>query len=368
MPGLDAVRRVSHYSRNQPPGAKTAMFSHITKGTQDFTRFLFRRRGVISLFSAAALAALLDAPRAAALSASKVWRIGYLSSKYGPSELSQSFIEGLRELGYIEGQNLVVEYRLAMGKNDRLPELAADLVRARVDLIATEGTPSTRAAMNATSTIPIVFGSAQDPVEKGIVASFAHPGGNVTGNALIADLIKPLAFLKEAVPGVSRVAFIYDPATRSGAYGEAKLREIQDQARALDVIVRPVLLRDPDETDRVFAALPPETSGLLVENSVINLLAQERICSLGAQRGLPTVGTFPEFSHSGCLMSYGENLPLVYRRAAGYVDKIFKGAQPADLPIQQPVKFELVVNLRTAKALNLRIPESFLIRADEVIE
>jgi putative ABC transport system substrate-binding protein len=255
-----------------------------------------------------------------------------------------------------------------MGKNERLPELATELVRAQVDLITTEGTPSTVAAMRATSTIPIVFGSMQDPIEKGVIASLAHPGGNVTGNALIGDHTKPLALLKEAVPGVSIVAFVYDPLTRPGAYGEAKLKEIQDHARALNVIVRPVALRDPEETDQVFAALPADTNGLLFENSAINLLAQARICELGAQRRLPTVGTFPEFSRSGCLMSYGENLPLVYHHAASYVDKILRGARPGDLPVEQATRFELVVNTRAAKGLGLTIPESFLVRADEVIE
>jgi putative ABC transport system substrate-binding protein len=328
-----------------------------------------RRREFIALFSAAMVTGSLAGARVAAgQSASRVWQVGYLSGRLGPSELSQSFVQGLREFGYVEGRNLVVEYRFAMGKNERLTELAAELARARVDLIVTEGTPSTLAAIRATSTIPIVFGSMQDPIEKGIVASLAHPGGNVTGNALIGDHTKPLAFLKEAVSGVSRVAFIYDPLTRPGAYGEAKLKEIQDHARALDVIVRPVALRDPDETDQVFAALPADTNGLLFENSVINLLAQGRICALGAQRRLPTVGTFPEFSHSGCLMSYGENLPLVYRHAASYVDKILKGAKPGDLPVEQATRFELVVNVRAAKALGLTIPESFLVRADHVIE
>jgi putative ABC transport system substrate-binding protein len=328
-----------------------------------------RRREFIALFSAAMVTGSLAGARVAAgQSASRVWQVGYLSGRLGPSELSQSFVQGLREFGYVEGRNLVVEYRFAMGKNERLTELAAELARTRVDLIVTEGTPSTMAAMRATRTIPIVFGSMQDPIEKGIVASLAHPGGNVTGNALIGDHTKPLAFLKEAVSGVSRVAFIYDPLTRPGAYGEAKLKEIQDHARALDVIVRPVALRDPDETDQVFAALPADTNGLLFENSVINLLAQGRICALGAQRRLPTVGTFPEFSHSGCLMSYGENLPLVYRHAASYVDKIFKGAKPGDLPVEQATRFELVVNVRAAKALGLTIPESFLVRADHVIE
>jgi putative tryptophan/tyrosine transport system substrate-binding protein len=328
-----------------------------------------RRREFITLLGGVAIAWPLATPYSAtAQSGRKVWRIGYLSGRYGPSELSESFVQGLRELGYVEGQNLVVEYRVAMGKNERLAELAADLVRAGVDLIATEGTPSTLAAMHATRTIPIVFGSAQDPVEKGIVASLVHPGGNVTGNALIADHTKPLELLKQAVSETQQVAFIYDPATRPGVYGEAQLKDIQNHARVLDMVVHAVALSDPDETDRVFAALPASTNAILLENSVINLLAQERLCALAAQRRLPAVSTFGEFADAGCLMSYGENLPDVYRRAASYVDKIFSGAKPADLPVQQPVKFQLVINLRTAKTLGLTMPELLLIRADKVIE
>jgi len=324
-----------------------------------------RRRDFIKLVGGAVVT---WPPAAHAQQAGKVWRIGYLSGQYGPNDLSQSFVKGLRELGYLEGQNLIVEYRFAMGENGRLPELAADLVRARVNLIVTEGTPSTIAAMHATSTIPIVFGSAQDPVEKGIVATLSRPRGNVTGNALIADNSKALELLKGVLSGVSHVAFIYDPATRPGAYGEAKLKEMQDQARALDMLVQAVALTNPDETDRVFAALPTDTNALLLENSIINLLAQQRICALAVQRGLPAVGTIRQFAVSGCLMSYGENPADVYRRSASYADKILKGAKPADLPVQQAVTFELVVNLRTAKALGVKIPEAFLIRADEVIE
>jgi len=324
-----------------------------------------RRRDFIKLVGGAVVT---WPPAAHAQQAGKGWRIGYLSGQYGPNVLSQGFVRGLRELGYVEGQNLIVEYRFAMGENGRLPELAADLVRARVNLIVTEGTPSTIAAMHATSTIPIVFGSAQDPVEKGIVATLSRPGGNVTGNALIADNSKALELLKGVLSGVSHVAFIYDPATRPGAYGEAKLKEMQDQARALDMLVQAVALTNPDETDRVFAALPTDTNALLLENSIINLLAQQRICALAVQRGLPAVGTIRQFAVSGCLMSYGENPADVYRRSASYADKILKGAKPADLPVQQAVTFELVVNLRTAKALGVKIPEAFLIRADEVIE
>jgi putative ABC transport system substrate-binding protein len=327
-----------------------------------------RRRDFIKSIGGVAATPFAGSHKAAAQSGRKVWRVGYLSGMYGSTELAQSFIHGLRELGYVDGQNLIVEYRFASGKNERLSELAAELVREGVDLITTEGTPSTLAAMHATRTIPVVFGSAQDPIEKGIVASLAHPGGNVTGNALIADHSKPLELLKQAVPGVSRVTFIYDPATRPGAYGEVKLRELQDHARTVDMVVNAIALPDPDGTDGVFAALPTSTDAILLENSVVNLLAQERLCTLAAERRLPAVSTFGEFANAGCLMSYGENLPDVYRRAATYVDKIVRGAKPADLPVQQPVTFRLIINLRTAKALSLTMPELLLIRADKVIE
>jgi putative ABC transport system substrate-binding protein len=327
-----------------------------------------RRELIAALGGGAVTWPLAASYSAAAQSGRKVWRIGYLSGMYGSTELSQSFIQGLSLLGYVGGQNLIVEFRFALGKNERLAELAADLVHEGVDLITTEGTPSTLAAMHATNTIPVVFGSAQDPVEKGIVASLANPGGNVTGNALIADHSKPLELLKQAVPRVSQVVFIYDPATRPGAYGEAKLRELQSNARTVDMVVHAIALSDPDGTDRAFATLPTNTDAILLENSVINLLAQERLCTLAAQRGLPAVSTFGEFAAAGCLMSYGEDLPDVYRRAASYVDKIFRGTKPADLPVQQPVTFRLIINLRTAKALGLTMPELLLIRADKVIE
>jgi putative ABC transport system substrate-binding protein len=255
-----------------------------------------------------------------------------------------------------------------MGKSERLAELAVDPVRERVDLIATEVTASTLAAMHATTTIPIVFGSTQDPIEKGIVASLAHPGGNVTGNALIADHSKELELLKLAVPRVSQVMFIYDPATRPGAYGQAKLRELQDLAGTIDIAVNAIALSDPEGVDRVFAAVPASTDAILLENSVINLLAKERLCTLATQRRLLSVGALREFAEAGCLMSYGENLPDVYRRAASYVDKIFRGDKPADLPVQQSVTFQLSINLRTAKALNLTLPELVLVRADKIIE
>jgi putative tryptophan/tyrosine transport system substrate-binding protein len=326
-----------------------------------------KRREFIALLGGTTFICPLAASCSAAAE-SRQWRIGYLSSMYGPTEYAKSFVQGLSDLGYIEGKSITLEYRFAMGKSERLAELAADLVRQRVDLIVTEGTPSTLAAMHATTTIPIVFGSVQDPIEKGIVASLAHPGGNVTGNALIADHSKPLELLKRAVPRVSRVMFIYDPATRPGAYGQAKLRELQNDARAVDIVVNTIALSEPEGTDRVFAALPTSTDAILLENSVINLLARERLCTLATQRRLPSVGTLAEFAEAGCLISYGENLADNYRRAASYVDKIFKGSKPADLPVQQAVTFQLSINLRTAKELNLTLPELVLVGANKIIE
>lgn len=323
-----------------------------------------KRRECIAVIGSALIVWPLAAP---AQPGGKIWRIGYLSSRYGPTELSQSFLQGLRELGYVEGKNLVVELRVAEGKNERLAELAADLIRIGVDIIVTEGTPSTIAAMKTTRTIPIVFGSTQDPVEKGIVASLAHPGGNVTGMALIADDAKPLQLLKEAAPGTSRIAFIYDPATRPGPYGEAAIRALQKNARTLDMTLQAVALRDPAETDQVFTKLPAGTNGLLIENSAINLMAEARICELALQNRLPAVATLHEFAKAGCLMSYGENLPDIYRRAAGYVDKILRGAKPSDLPVMQATVFDLLINVKTAKALGLNIPASLIAGAAEVI-
>jgi putative ABC transport system substrate-binding protein len=323
-----------------------------------------RRRQFITVLTGA-IAESLSIWGKAARSANKVWRIGYLSTRAGPNELSDSFLQGLHDLGYVESRNLMVEFRGAAGKNELLPELALHLTHANVDLIVTEGTPATQAAIRATKLIPIVFGSAQDPVEKGIVASLAHPGGNATGVALIVDQSKPLELLKEAVPTISHVAFLHDPATRPGAYGEAVLAALQRDAGRLGITVQPVILRDPDETDLAFTEITNGINGLLVENSVINRMAQDRICQFAVQRRLPAVVSF---SFTGCLLSYGENLPDVYRRAATYVDKIFKGAHPSDLPVMQATTFNLIINLKTAKELGRDIPASLLARAAEVIE
>jgi len=309
------------------------------------------------------------APLAAgAQPAARVYQIGFLSLSPGPMDLSENFVRGLRELGYVEGQNLVVEYRWAASRNERLAEFAADLVGAGVDVIVTAGTAATLAAKQATGTLPIVFGSAALPVENGIVASLAHPGGNVTGIALVVHDIKALDLLKETAPGISRVAYIYDPAIFPGTHGQARLARYQDQARTLNITLEPFALRTPGETDRVFAALTTGTRGLLLPSTSANNLARDRICALAAQRRLPAIGTDRRFASAGCLMSYGENLSDLYRRAATYVDKILKGAKPADLPVEQPTKFEFVINMKTAKALGLTIPQTLLQRADQVIQ
>jgi putative tryptophan/tyrosine transport system substrate-binding protein len=288
------------------------------------------------------------------------WAHAYLHRVEG--DLS-GFVQGLRELGYVEGRNLVIESRWAAGRNERFPELAADLVRAKVDLIVTGGTPATLAAKQATRTIPIVF-SAGDPIGKGIIGSLAYPGGNLTGFALISQQLKPLELLKEAAPGVSQVAYLYDPATFVGG---GVVSTITD-AEKLHVTLGAVALREPGEIDGLFIALPAGTNGLLIENSAVNYLARDRICALAAQRRLPAASNDLRFAHGGCLLSYGEDIADINRRKAGYVDRILKGAQPADLPVEQPTKFDLVINLKTAKELGLTIPWSLLMRAEEVIE
>jgi putative ABC transport system substrate-binding protein len=299
-------------------------------------------------------------------------RVGYLSPG-SPSEpfrqrRFEAFRQGLRELGYVEGQNIAIESRWAEGKYDRYPALAADLVRLKVDVIVAVGGRASQVAQQATRTIPIVMSVVIDPLGSGLVASLARPGGNVTGLTIMAsDLVgKQLEVLKEVVPKVSRVALLWNPANPGSA---PQLREAEAAARALGVRLQTLEARDPQEIDSAFAAMTRERAGALVVLADAILLNQRRqIAELAAERRLPAVYGPSEHAAAGGLMAYSANLLDLERRAATYVHKILKGAKPADLPIEQPTKFELVINLKTAKALGLTIPQSLLLRADQVIE
>ena len=321
-----------------------------------------------------ALLALGAAPLAAeAQQAAKVARVGYLSPNLAASpHLRDALLQGLRDLGYVEGRNVVIEYRDAEGKLERLPALAAELVALKVDVIFVgAGTRVTLAAMQATKTIPIVFTGVGDPVESGLVTSLARPGRNVTGlSSLGPELVgKRLELLKQAVPGVDRVAVLWLP----GALGERTDKDMLTgadvAARALGVRLQFVEARGPDEFARAFSDMSSARAGALtVLPSNRFLREHRRLVDLAAENRLPAVYTSREFVDAGGLMSYGANTADLHRRAATYVDKILKGAKPGDLPVEQPTKFELIINLKTANALGLTIPQPVLGRADEVIQ
>ena len=304
----------------------------------------------------------------------KVPRIGYLSTTDAATDSARA--EGirlaLRELGYIEGQNIAIEYRYAEGKNDRLPELAAELVRLKVDIIVVAaGDTTIQAAKNATKTIPIVMvGTGSDPVRAGFVESLARPGGNVTGiTSLTRELGgKRLELLKEAVPKLSRVAVLYDPANPPSLHEVKEL--LPADARALKLTIQPWEIRAVDDFDKVFAALNkqrPDGLYALAAGPVMRPNGK-RIVGFALKSRLPSVYSSRETVEAGGLMSYGADLADSYRRVAYYVDRILKGAKPADLPVEQPTKFELVINLKTAKQIGLTIPQSMLYRADKVIK
>jgi putative ABC transport system substrate-binding protein len=322
------------------------------------------RRTFMALVSGSLLAAPLAAE---AQSAKKVYRIGYLSaaSPVSHKRYFEKFLQGLADLGYVEGRDFIMEYRWAEGHQDRLPELATELVRARVDVIVTAGTTPTYAAMQATKIIPIVFGSAGNVVEKGIVASLARPGGNVTGLTFQLGYLKLYQVLKEAAPKVNRGVYLYDPGNNP--------RDVEERLRSLTQVERvewqSVALRnDPNGVAQTFAEFGRGRNGLLLDNSTPVQLKSDEICSLALQHRIPTVGRDRGFPNAGCLMSYGEDVYEMYRRAAGLVDKILKGTKPANLPVEHPTKFDLIINLKTAKALGLTIPQSLLRRADELIQ
>ncbi len=315
---------------------------------------------------------LLAAPLAApAEQPGKVFRIGILGNvpltDPEGARVWGAFIQGLRELGYVEGQNITIERRFSEGKYERLPDLAADLVRLKVDVIVAPATNPVFAAKQATRTIPIVMTGSGDAVGSGLVASLARPGGNVTGLSTLAPEIvgKQLELLKEIVPRVSRVAVLWNPTNQINplVLGEAKVA-----ARSLGVQLQLLEARRPDDFEGAFAVMTRERAGaLLVLGDGMFLLHPTRIADLSAKSRLPAMYQGKQFVDAGGLMAYGPSLRDNFRRAATYVDKILKGAKPADLPVEQPTKFELVINLKTAKALGLTIPQSILIRADEVI-
>jgi putative tryptophan/tyrosine transport system substrate-binding protein len=316
---------------------------------------------------------LVAAPLAAeAQQAAKIARIGYLGFNLTASpHLPEAFLQGLHDLGYVEGRNVVIEYRDAEGKPERLPALAAELVALKVDVILAPGTPQALAAKQATRTLPIVFGAAADPVGSGLVTSLARPGGNVTGlSVLTPELVgKRLELLKQAVPGVSRVAVLWHP----GNYGERTeqdmLKEAEVAGRALGVRLQFLEARGPGDLDRAFSDMTRARAGALtVVPSAMLFGERRRLVDLAAKNRLPAVYQWREGVDAGGLMSYGPDFADLFRRAATYVDKILKGAKPADLPVEQATKFDLVINLKTAKTLGLTIPPSLLQRADEVIQ
>ena len=332
-----------------------------------------RARGLASAFTALWLVVVLGgfavAQTVGTQSVGKIKRIGYLSSGSRTSGFHESFQQGLRELGWVAGQNIEIEYRFADGRFERLPELAAELVRLKVDMIVAQPITATQAAKNATSTIPIVMINVGDPDRLGLVDSLARPGGNVTGTAFgvgLESIIKGLELLKVALPGMRRVAVLSNPANPGQPLA---IQDMKVAAQSLGLRLLLLEARGPNEFDRVFAAIAKEDAdALLVVAESLFFLHRTSLAERALKQRLPSMHGIRENVDAGGLMSYGPSLQHSSRRAAGYVDKILKGAKPADLPIEQPTKFELVINLKTARALGLTIPQSLLLRADEVIQ
>jgi len=302
----------------------------------------------------------------------KLPRIGFLSFVAHPNSLNPSikaFRQGLHDLGYVEGQNILIEYRYAEEKADRLPDLAAELIRLKVDIIVAQSTETVVAAKNATNTIPIVMTNSGDPVGGGLVASLARPGGNVTGMSLMPGLEiggKLLELLKETIPKLTHVAILTNPASRIG--GDL-LKEIELAARSLGVQLFIAEAREASELDGAFSGIKKARAGALLMMPVpIFQVNRSRIVALAASNRIPAMYPYSTLVDAGGLMSYGANLADTHRRAATYVDKILKGAKPADLPVEQPRKFEFVINLKAAEQIGLTIPPNVLARADKVIK
>jgi ABC-type uncharacterized transport system substrate-binding protein len=304
---------------------------------------------------------------------SKVYRIGYLSTGSASTTYTrplEAFRQGLRELGWVEGRNLYIEYRFAEGRVDRLPALADELVRLKVDVIVASPTPSALAARNTTRTIPIVGMSLTEPVAVGLVASLARPGGNVTGLTYGVDTEifgKQLQLLKEFIPNVRRVAVLSNPG--SSPAQPLVLESVRSAARSLGLPLQMLEVREPNDFEPAFAAMVKEhADALLLSGDPMFFLHRDRLANLALKSRLPSMSTQWQWVEAGGLLSYAPSFPDQWRRGATYVDKILRGAKPADLPIEQPAKFELVINLRTASELGINLPQSMLQRADEVIQ
>jgi len=331
----------------------------------DYSR-LMKRTAVLLAFSLG----LLAAPFAVdAQTSEKIWRIGVLRSGVSSTYVRDhgAFLRGLEELGYVDGGNLRIEFRFAEGNSDRLDELVAELVRLKVTVIVVGGATVVRASQRATATIPIVVGSAGDLLKDGLVASLAKPGGNVTGSTRTSTELggKRLELLKEIVPALSRVSALFDPLSRESN----DLAQLRIAALALNIGIEFVEIRNTDDFHGILSAKPlARTDALVIVQGRGTNFNRRRLVELAIKNQLPSMCEAPSWTRAGCLMSYGPDQAHQWHRAAAYVDKILKGAKPADLPIEQPTKFELVVNLKTAKALGITIPGPILLRADDVIE
>jgi putative ABC transport system substrate-binding protein len=296
-------------------------------------------------------------------------RLGYLSLAAKPSPRDEAFVQGLRDLGWIDGQNITIEYRWAGSKTESLPALAEELVNLKVDIIVAPTTPAVNAAKNATKTIPIVMGPNADPVGMGFVASLARPGGNITGMSSIAPELagKRLGLLRELLPKLSRVAFLaYGPDPAHKLF----VKEAQEAAQTFKIRFQPLVLAGVEEIEGAFAAMKKERAGALIVQPLFTLVLGQgsRIAELAAKNRIPTISDGAQFAEAGGLMLYGPDQLALYRRAASFVDKILKGRKPADLPVEQPMKFDFVINLQTAKKIGLNIPQSVLFRATKVIK
>jgi putative ABC transport system substrate-binding protein len=328
----------------------------------------FARRRLLRVL---ALFATATAFGSLAQQSGKLWRVGFLALRRPVSLESDQFggfSQGMRELGYVEGRNLLIEWRFADGKPERLPVLAAELVQSKVDVILAAGTQAISAAQRATTSIPIVMAGANDPVGSGFIASLGHPGGNVTGLSLLLEDVTPkqLEILLIVVPRLSRLAVLANPANVSYSTLQANV-EVFARKAAVEIV--PVRARTPLDIERAFSTMEQEKVGAVIVVSDALFTQQIRqIATLAEKNRLPLIGPFRQYAEAGAMMSYGENFTDHFRRAAAYVDKILKGAKPGDLPVEQPTRFELIMNLKTARLLGLSIPRELLLRVDEAID